>query len=158
MTVYEVETNPSDFEDFSALLALLSDSFADMAGRIDPPSSLSRLGVADLRRKVREEDLFLIRRGARPLGCLFGRVRGDVYYLGKLAVAAPQRRQGLGRALVAAAGRHARARGIAMLELETRVELFENHAAFAAMGFVEVGRTAHPGYDRPTSVTMRMPL
>jgi hypothetical protein len=45
-----------------------------------------------------------------------------------------------------------------VLELQTRVELEENHAAFRAMGFAEAGRTAHPGYDRPTSITFRKDL
>jgi len=35
------------------------------------------------------------------------------------------------------------------------VELVENHAAFAKMGFVRTGESAHPGYDRPTSITLR---
>jgi hypothetical protein len=47
--------------------------------------------------------------------------------------------------------------GLDHLELQTRVELTENHATFRAMGFVETGRTAHPGYDR-TSITFRRAL
>ena len=45
-----------------------------------------------------------------------------------------------------------------LIELQTRVELTANHRAFRALGFVETGRTAHQGYDRPTSVTMRKRL
>jgi hypothetical protein len=59
---------------------------------------------------------------------------------------------------VAEADAMARALGRPLLELQTRVELTENHAIFAALGFREVGRTAHPGYDRPTSVTMERPV
>jgi GNAT superfamily N-acetyltransferase len=158
MTVLQVETNPSDFTDFAALHALLVDSFAFMEGRIDPPSSLARLTVAGLRDKAAGEDLFLIRAAGRPIACLFGAARADCYYIGKLAVAAPQRQAGLARRLVDAAALQARARGLGVLELQTRVELVENQAAFAAMGFVEVGRTAHPGYARPTSVTLRRPV
>jgi hypothetical protein len=55
---------------------------------------------------------------------------------------------------VAEAEAMARELGRPVLELGTRVELTENHAAFAALGFREVARTAHAGYDRPTSVTM----
>jgi N-acetylglutamate synthase-like GNAT family acetyltransferase len=64
---------------------------------------------------------------------------------------------GIGRALIAAARAEAQALGLKALELQTRVELTENHAFFARMGFVKVGETAHPGYERPTSVTMRAP-
>jgi hypothetical protein len=53
---------------------------------------------------------------------------------------------------------HARLLGKHGLELQARVELTANHAAFARLGFHETGRTAHEGYDRPTSVTMRKTL
>jgi hypothetical protein len=39
--------------------------------------------------------------------------------------------------------------------LETRVELTQNHAIFRRLGFVETTRKAHPGFDRPTSVTFQ---
>jgi GNAT superfamily N-acetyltransferase len=155
MSVSIVETNPADFTDFAALHALLSTSFAFMAQRIDPPASMSRMGVDDLRDKAAQDDLILIRTRGRPVACLFGRAQPDGYCLEKLAVAAAQRRRGLARQLIDAAAAQARGRALEVLQLQTRVELVENHAAFAAMGFVEVGRTAHPGYDRPTSVTMR---
>ena len=52
----------------------------------------------------------------------------------------------------------ARDSGHAVLELETRIELTENHETFAAMGFVRTAEHAHAGYDRPTSITMKKPL
>jgi GNAT superfamily N-acetyltransferase len=158
MTVSHVETNPTDFDDFPALHALLSTAFAYMAERIDPPSSMTRLTLDDLRRKAKAEDLFLIRLNGAPIACLFGMQMAGAYYIGKLAVAAPQRGRGYARALVEAAATHARARGLPALELQSRVELVENHAAFAAMGFVQTAATAHPGYDRPTSLTFRRAL
>ena len=153
MIVSKVETNPPDFSDFAALHALLSTSFADMEGRIDPPSSMARLTPDALEVKLRAEDLFLIREGDLLTGCLFGTLTPEAYYIGKLAVAAPQRGQGLARALVEAAASRAPA-----LELQSRVELLENHAAFVAMGFTQVAATAHPGFDRPTSLTFRRAL
>ncbi|MDG3040202.1 GNAT family N-acetyltransferase [Roseicyclus marinus] len=158
MTVSNVETNPGDFNDFTALHALLSTAFAYMADRIDPPSSMTRLSLADLRAKSTTEDLFLIRENGTPIACLFGAAAPDHYYIGKLAVAAAQRGQGHARALVEAAARHARALSLPALVLQSRVELVENHAAFAAMGFVVTAKTAHPGYDRPTSLTFRRAL
>ena len=52
----------------------------------------------------------------------------------------------------------ARSRGKAAVELQTRIELTGNHAAFARLGFHETERTAHEGYIRPTSITMRKVL
>lgn len=158
MTVAIVETNPADFDDFDGLHRLLSTAFAFMAGRIDPPSSLDRLSVAELRHKCTAEDLFVIRPHANLMACLFGTPRLGAYYVGKLAVAAPQRGQGFARALLEAAAARARALGLPTLELQSRIELIENHAAFQAMGFVQTAATAHEGYDRPTSLTFRRAL
>jgi GNAT superfamily N-acetyltransferase len=93
-----------------------------------------------------------------PIGCLFCSPREDALYVGKLAVDPDHQGEGIGRALLDAAENAARAASLPALELQTRVEMTENHAAFTAMGFVLAGETAHPGYDRPTSITMRREL
>ncbi|MCU4651927.1 GNAT family N-acetyltransferase [Roseibacterium sp. SDUM158016] len=156
--VSQVETNPADFSAFAPLHALLSDAFAYMAAWIDPPSSMTRLTVDGVEDKARTEDLFVVREDGRPVACLFGTPTDDAYYIGKLAVTQSHRGQGLARALVEAAAARARDLNLHALELQSRVELVENHATFAALGFVEIGRTAHAGYDRPTSITFRRPL
>lgn len=139
-----------------ALLALIRAAFAGMEGRIDPPSSMHRLTMAKIDRQAQEGEVWAI--GTPPVACLFLTAKGDALYLGKLAVDAGHRGRGLARALVALAETRARARGLAALELQVRVELVENHRTFAALGFAETGRTAHPGHARPTSITMRKAL
>lgn len=159
MTAARVETNPPDFDDFEGLHALLTAAFAYMDGRIDPPSSMTRLDVAGLRAKAATEDLLIIRdAGGRLVGCLFGEVQGSDYYIGKLAVDARHRQGGMARALMSAAEAQARLRGCRALTLQTRVELVENHATFLRLGFVATGATAHPGYARPTSLSFRRPV
>ena len=155
MTKAWIESNPADFDDFGALHALISAAFAFMEGRIDPPSSIMAMGPDALRSKAMAEDFFLIRDAGQPIACLFGEPRGAVYYVGKLAVAPAHRLAGLARALLDHAGDHARKRGHAALELQTRVELVENHATFARLGFQQTDATAHPGYARPTSLTFQ---
>lgn len=144
-----IERADAGFDEDAAVLALLRAAFAGMAGRIDPPSSLDAMGIADIAARRRDEALWLARDGARIVGCAFVADRGDHAYLGKLAVAPGHTRRGIARLLVErVAAEHP------VIRLQTRVELVENHAAFARMGFVETGRTAHPGHPRPTSVTM----
>ena len=152
------ELNPSDFDDWQALLALLNRAFAYMEGRIDPPSSLTRMTAQSLREKARDEDLFLFRRNSRPIACLFANEKGTHYYIGKLAVDLDFRGQGLARRLMDAAAQEALRRGLAGLELQTRVELVENQRSFRAMGFGLVGASAHERYPRATSFTFRRPL
>ena len=134
------------------ILALLRQAFAYMDGRIDPPSSLRDLTPEALTRQARVGELWII--GA-PVACVFLTPKPGALYVGKLAVAVSHRGQGLARRLIDRAETRAREMGLPELELQTRVELVENQATFVAMGFREVGRTAHEGFARPTSITYR---
>ncbi|NCQ24841.1 MAG: N-acetyltransferase [Rhodobacteraceae bacterium CG17_big_fil_post_rev_8_21_14_2_50_63_15] len=135
------------------ILALIRRCFASMEGRIDPPSSMHRLTPRAIAQQCRDGEVWVL--GRPPIACMFLTPRPDCLYLGKLAVDARWRGQGLARLLVEHAERRARALGLRAVKLQTRVELVENHAAFAKMGFVRTGESAHPGYDRPTSITLR---
>lgn len=146
------------FDRWEALHRLLMQSFAYMAGRIDPPSSLLRMGPAELAAKAGEETLILATEGERIVGCLLLKLDADRAYVGKLAVDDAFRGRGIARRMLALAEAKARAAGHDAIELQTRVELHENHAAFARLGFEKTGETAHAGYARPTSVTMRKRL
>ncbi|WP_052269573.1 GNAT family N-acetyltransferase [Leisingera sp. ANG-M6] len=134
------------------VLDLIQRSFAFMEGRIDPPSSMHRLSLAALQDQCRDGEIWGI--GTPPAACIFLTPRPDCLYLGKLAVDETHRGTGLARTLVELAATRAAALGLPVLRLQTRVELTKNHAAFARMGFRKTGETAHPGFDRPTSVTM----
>jgi ribosomal protein S18 acetylase RimI-like enzyme len=90
--------------------------------------------------------------GTPPRACVFLTPEPRSLYLHKLAVDPAHHRQGHARALMALAAARARALGKPALTLQTRIELVENHAAFRALGFVETGRSAHPGLDRPTTL------
>lgn len=146
------------FEDWAGLLALILDSFAYMDGRIDPPSSALSLTQATLAQRARAEHLMLARDAEGLAACVFCAALPDALYIGKLAVHPRAQRRGLGHALIEAAEAHARALTLPRLRLDTRIELTENHAAFARMGFAETGRRSHPGYDRPTTLVMEKPL
>jgi ribosomal protein S18 acetylase RimI-like enzyme len=149
---------PPDFDDWTALHALLARCFGPMEGRIDPPSSFVAMTPESLRAKVADETLILALDAAALVGCAFCAPKGETLYLGKLAVAPEYRGRGLLRRMLAEAEAIARARGLSALTLQTRVELTENHATFAALGFRQTGTEAHDGYDRPTSLVFRRPV
>lgn len=142
--------------DWQAILTLIRDSFAYMDGRIDPPSSMHRLTPGDIAAQAAEGEVWVI--GQPPLACVYLTVKPGALSIGKLAVARDHRGQGLARRLIDTAETRARALGLPMLELQTRVELTGNQATFRALGFHETARTAHEGYDRPTSITFRRPV
>ncbi|MFZ7089661.1 GNAT family N-acetyltransferase [Primorskyibacter sp. 2E233] len=147
----------ANFNDWAGLHRLIIDSFAYMDGIIDPPSSAHRLTPATLADKASAEHLYLS--GSDPLsGCAFFAERPGALYIGKLAIAPHAQGRGLGRAFIQQAETLARRLSLAKLQLETRIELTGNHAAFAAMGFVRTAEKAHAGFDRTTSITMEKPL
>jgi ribosomal protein S18 acetylase RimI-like enzyme len=147
-----------EFSDWAGLLRLLQDAFAYTDGRIDPPSSLHRMTPASLAAKAQEESLFLATEEGALVGCVFARRQEGSLYVSKLAVRQDRRRNGVGRRLMDSVEREAREGGLRNLELDTRIELTENHATFAAMGYAKTAQRAHEGYDRPTYITMRKPL
>lgn len=139
--------------DWAAVLSLIRAEFAYMDGVIDPPSSMHRLIATDLARLAIEGEVWVV--GSPPVACAIFTVKEDALYIGKLAVAAGHRGRGHARALMNAAQARATAQGLRWLELQTRVELTANHATFRQLGFAEVARSAHPGFDRPTTLTFR---
>jgi GNAT superfamily N-acetyltransferase len=152
-----IEVDPG-CPDWHALHGLITAAYGYMHGRIDPPSSLLTMTPADLEQKAAEEHLIVASVDGRLVGCVFCRPQEGWLYIGKLAVAPDLQRSGVGRLLIDAAAGFAELAGLAGLELDTRIELTENHSAFGRLGFVEVAKRSHPGYTRVTSVTMRSHL
>jgi len=149
---------PPGFAQWDELLALILRAFASMDGVIDPPSSAHLLTAESLREKAKLETVFVAIDNDRIVGCVFALDRGSDFYVGKLAVDPHHQGQGVGARLMQAVEQLAREGGKDAIELQTRIELTANHAAFARLGFRETERTAHPGYDRPTSIIMRKAL
>ena len=126
-----------------------------MNGRIDPPSSLNTMGALDLADKAKMEKLIIATHRGELIGCGFVSLRETAIYLGKLAVDPCFRRRGVLRAMMDLADRIAYQNDKQLMELQTRIELRENHETFQALGFESIGTTQHDGYDRPTSLIMQ---
>jgi hypothetical protein len=108
-----------------------------------------------LRENAGEEILIIVLDAGELIACGFLREAEESIYLGKLAVKAGFRKRGILRSIITLAEGIARSRRKSALELQTRIELVENHETFAAVGFVKTGQSSHAGYDRPTSITMK---
>lgn len=146
--------NPIDV-DWAALHAFVHRTYAYMDARIDPPSSLHKMDSTSFEEKAKSETLIIARLEAELVGCLFCRPQDDWLYVGKVAVDGAHQGRGIGRALFVRAFDLAARMDLLGLELETRVELIENHRTFEKLGFQKIGENAHSGYDRPTSIRMR---
>lgn len=148
----------SEFRNWQRLWVLLQAAFAYQEGRIDPPSSVYALDVGSLAEKAREEHLFLAHADGNLAGCVFAANQTSALYVSKLAVWPHLQRSGIGRRLMGAVEEFARQVGQTLLELNTRIELTENHRTFERLGFIKVAEHAHEGFDRPTYVTMQKRL
>lgn len=149
-----IERIGPDFVRFEDLLSLIRTAFAYMDGRIDPPSSAHRLTQDLLRQKTQSEIAFAAIEDGRLIGCAFLKPEETALYIGKLAVHPHSQGKGVGRKLLCQAEATARALGLSVLRLETRIELVENHGRFAEWGFAKTAENRHPGFDRTTSIEM----
>lgn len=142
-----------DDPELAALLSLIQTSFAFMDGVVNPPSSMHTLTQDSMRTLAVTSEVWSF--GPPLCACVVLTLKPDALYIGKLSVAEHARNQGFARKLVEHAASRARHHKRQWLELDARIELTQNHAAFAAMGFRETGRTAHVGFTSPTSLTFR---
>jgi GNAT superfamily N-acetyltransferase len=85
---------------------------------------------------------FVLRSDGEPAGCIGVHETGEIT---RMYVSPRFRRRGGARALLAAAERHARARGLSRLFLDTRADLVEAHALYRSCGFTEIP----PATDTP---------
>ena len=143
------------FDRWDALLDLILTSFAYMNGRIDPPSSALALTSETLKAKALCEIAYVALDGEQLVGCIFCRPEAESLYVGKLAVLPAAQGNGIGRRLLGLAETTAQELGLRALRLETRIELTDNHATFAAWGFQKTAENRHTGFDRTTSIEMR---
>jgi GNAT superfamily N-acetyltransferase len=141
--------------DWTALLALQQAAFAFMDGRIDPPSSLDSMTPADFAQKAAKETLIVATLDDTLVGCIFCNPHDQWLYVSKMAVAPHLQGQGIGRDLMDTAKALAAEKDLLGLELETRIELTENHETFTRLGFTKVADLSHPGYAKVTSIRMR---
>ena len=92
--------------------------------------------------------------GAEPLACVFYDRRDSEVYLHRLAVVPAARHLSLGHALVSYVEARAREAGCVRVRLGVRLQLPDNQAFYARLGYAVLGPDAHPGYSRPTFLHM----
>ena len=148
--------------DAAAVAALIRAAFVAQSVVTDPAPSALRTTEADVAAHLRAGGGAVADPGGAAAGCVAGCVlwaeQDGGLYLARLAVAPAWRGRGIARALVGAAEAAARRIGLPHMHLSTRLVLLDNRRLFAACGFVEATRHAHPGYAEPTFVTMEKRL
>ena len=150
---------PATPGDAPAIAATIASAFAQYRGKLVPESGAFREtedGIAT--ELAKGAGAIVAERNGAMLGCVMTRVmEGDLYF-GRLSVVPEARGLGLARRLVAAVEADAHSRGLSGVRLGVRVVLTDNQRLFRSLGYVEIGREAHPGFDHPTSINMRKAL
>jgi ribosomal protein S18 acetylase RimI-like enzyme len=145
-------------EDAAALLDLMRRAFGEYRGVLQPESSVFVETEAVIAGKLAEGGGFAAVRGSRFVGCVIAESKGLRGYLGRLAVLPEARREGVARRLILAGEAFVRARGLRSAEINVRIALIGNIALFAALGYRETQRRAHPGWTEPTYLVMEKSL
>jgi predicted N-acetyltransferase YhbS len=145
--------------DAAAIAATIAASFEQYRGRLQPESGAFRETAEGIAAELaRESGAIVAERNGRILGCVMVKLIDDDLYFGRLSVVPEARGQGIARRLVEAVEDEARRRELAGVRLGVRIVLVENQRLFSSMGYVEIGREAHEGFDHPTSINMRKAL
>jgi GNAT superfamily N-acetyltransferase len=146
-------------EDADLVATLVRAAFAAQSVPTDPPASALRLSADDVRAHLAGGGGgAVVAEADRLVGSALWSEQDGGLYVARVAVDAAWRRRGVARRLLGAAEAAARVLGLPRLHLGTRLVLLDNRTLFAACGFVEVSRHAHPGYDAPTWVAMEKRL
>jgi ribosomal protein S18 acetylase RimI-like enzyme len=149
----------ADAADASAIAAVIAAAFAQYRGKLVPESNPFREtpeAIAD--QLATGSGAIVAERNGIVIGCVMTEpLDGDLYF-GRLAVLPEARGLGIAKRLIAAVEDDARRRGLSGVRLGVRIALPDNQRLFQALGYREISREAHPGFDHPTSITLRKAL
>jgi ribosomal protein S18 acetylase RimI-like enzyme len=145
--------------DAPVVAATIAAAFEQYRGRLEPESGAFDETADGIAAELgHESGCILAEQNGKVLGCVMVKLlEGDLYF-GRLAVLPSARGRGIARLLIDAVEDEARRRELPGVRLGVRIVLTENQALFTSLGYVEIGREAHEGFDHPTSINMRKAL
>jgi ribosomal protein S18 acetylase RimI-like enzyme len=145
--------------DAASLAATITAAFEQYRGALTPESGALRETADTILAELNSgSGAIVAERELAIAGCVMTKpMDGDLYF-GRLSVLPAARGHGVARRLVSAVEADGRRRGFAGVRLGVRIALPENRILFASMGYAEIGREAHPGFDHPTMIHMRKQL
>jgi ribosomal protein S18 acetylase RimI-like enzyme len=145
--------------DAKLLAETIAAAFAQYRGKLVPESSAFKETPEAIAAQFRDgAGAIIAERDGKVLGCVMTEpLEGDLYF-GRLAVLPEARGSGVARRLVGAVEQEARRRGLPGVRLGVRIALPDNQRLFASLGYREISREAHSGFDHPTSINMRKAL
>src|SRR5579863_4705444 len=141
--------------DAKAATEVIHAAFAAQDYKTDPPSSALRETPETVAAHIAKGGGFALQCDGGMVALVLTERHEDALYLKRLCVLPEFRWLGQGVKLVDACEAEARALGLPALEVHVRVSLAGNRAFFARLGFVEVGKGRHEGFNDVTFVIAR---
>lgn len=145
--------------DAAEIAATIAAAFEQYRGKLIPESgAFGETAEAIAVELAKGAGAIVAERNGEMVGCvMIHEMEGDLYF-GRLAVLPAARGTGLARRLIDAVEAEARRRDLPGIRLGVRVVLTDNQRLFQSLGYREISREAHPGFDHPTSINMRKSL
>jgi GNAT superfamily N-acetyltransferase len=140
--------------DAAVAAALIRAAFAEMSAPVDPPPSALRKTAESVAGTIASGGGACAHAGEALVGVVLWAEKDAGLYVTRLSVRPDWRGRGIARALMGMAEAEARRRALPRMHLSTRLVLADNRRLFAACGFEERQKHAHPGYSKPTFVHM----
>lgn len=150
---------PGTLADAPAIAATIAAAFLQYRGELIPESNAFRETPDAIANQLAAgSSVIVAERNGAMIGCVVTEVlEGDLYF-GRLAVLPEARGLGLAKRLISVVEDEARRRGLPGVRLGVRIALEANQRLFNSLGYREISREAHPGFDHPTSINMRKAL
>jgi ribosomal protein S18 acetylase RimI-like enzyme len=155
----DISLRPARAEDAPLLARTIAAAFEQYRGKLVPESGAFRETADGIAAELKNgAGAIIAERNEVVLGCVMTKVEEGDLYLGRLSVLPAARGEGVARRLIAAVEDDARARGLPGVRLGVRVVLTDNQRLFNSLGYREISREAHEGFDYMTSINMRKVL
>ncbi len=146
-------------EDAATLAGLIKAAFAEYQAWLVPPSgALNETAGTIAAEFASNYGAAIVELRRKAVGCVLFRPDRDNLYLGRLSVLPKHRGKGIAAALVSFVEDEARGLGCPGVVLGVRIALPANQEFFARLGYEEIARHAHDGFDEPTWIEMRKGL
>lgn len=150
---------PATAADAAALAATIGAAFEQYRGKLVPESGAFQETADGIARELAgDAGAIVAERNGAVVGCVMTSLLEGDLYLGRLSVLPAARGLGLAGRLIEAVEAEARARGLPGVRLGVRIALPANQKLFNSLGYREISREAHPGFDHFTSINMRKAL
>lgn len=153
-----INFRPATDNDAEAITQLILSAFATYQDGVDPPLSAHKENPETIRNVLLTNQALLAETQGKLIGSVFYTDMLDHLYLFRLAVLPEYQGQGIGSQLITAVETHAQQIGVDRVLLKTRLGIPENVAFYQRRGYQITEYHAHPGYSKPTYVTMTKQL